>query len=112
LPNIARTGVKDVDDPKKPEDDDPFSAFKNLKNMKMFQEKQITEFNNYIAELGITGIPEILDFDQYLSLELGDPKPRNKPIASALPTLLNSFMMISDARLEKRCIGTIMRIFN
>jgi inositol 1,4,5-triphosphate receptor type 1/inositol 1,4,5-triphosphate receptor type 3 len=95
LPNIALTGIKEVDKPPKRGKDEETKCF-----------------TNYIKERGCKNIPEILDLDQYFSTAHGDPNPLLNPVASLLPTLLNSFMIITDKELEKRCIGVIMRLFN
>lgn len=73
LPNIARTGIKDIDNPPKEDDNDPFAAIKKLKDLNKIQKKEA--FHSYIAELKLPSTPEILDLDQYLSLGLKDPNP-------------------------------------
>lgn len=114
IPNVARTGIKTIDEPEKHEED-PF-AFMNLKklaNLKnMFDEKKPEQFTNYFHFYKIDGFMESFDLDQYLSLNSGDPDLNNDPIASALPYLLNVFFFVHDEYLEERCLNVIMRIFN
>ncbi len=60
IPNIAKTGVKSIDEPEK-EAEDPF-AFMNLKklaNLKnMFDEKKPERFTNYFSSYKIEGFWE------------------------------------------------------
>jgi hypothetical protein len=49
LPNIPKTGIKDIDEPVV-EDNDPFSAFSKMNNlMNTFDEKKPEAFVNYFA---------------------------------------------------------------
>jgi hypothetical protein len=65
VPNIAKTGVKSIDNPEK-EVEDPF-AFMNLKklaNLKnMFEEKKPEKFTNYFLQFNIEGFWESYDLD-------------------------------------------------
>ena len=65
IPNIAKTGIKSIDEPEK-EVEDPF-AFMNLKKLanikNMFEEKKPERFTNYLAQYKIEGIWEQLDLD-------------------------------------------------
>ena len=63
LPNTARTGIKDVDFPKAANAGDPFSSLKKMGNIQMFASKNKKAFCNYISELKVQGIPEVLDLD-------------------------------------------------
>lgn len=108
LPNCAKTGIKEIDEPPKESSNDPFAALKLLKESPKGKDR----FYSYIAELNLEQAPEIYDLDQYLSMGLDDPNPLESPVGSLLPTLLNSFAHIQDQSLEKRCIGLIMRLFN
>jgi len=74
LPNIPKTGIVDIDEPKK-EGNDPFSSFSlaSLNNlMNTFEEKKTENFTNFFNKKGISGIKEIYDLDSYFSLAVGD----------------------------------------
>ncbi|CAD8168125.1 unnamed protein product [Paramecium pentaurelia] len=107
LPNLAQTGIKEIDEPQK-EEISLTSFTKNLIKINHQEEKAKTRFYNYINN---PQIPEILDLDQYLSLALEDKNPNDQPVASLLPTFLHTFYHVKDKELEKRGLQLLLRLF-
>ena len=112
---MPKTGILDIDEPKK-EENDPFGAFSlsNMSNMmNAFDEKKPERFVNYFLKKSVKGAREIFDLDSYYSMALGDEDPSDDaPIACLLPQLLSTIYLIHDENLERRTISIIMRIFN
>lgn len=107
LPNIARTGIQEVDEPKK-EDNDPFAMFKLGKDFmnNMFTDKKPEFFKK------VTQAIEIYDLDGYYSLNFNDTDLNEGPIACYLPFMLTTFYYIHNEHLERRSLSIIMRLFN
>lgn len=100
LPNVAKTGINEVDEQQKQKD----SGGLNFLNQ-LFQEKKPEHFKSYFQS-------EIQDLDGLYSQALGDDDVQDSPIAAVLPNLLTSFYFIHDETLERRSLSIIMRIFN
>ncbi|CAD8068825.1 unnamed protein product [Paramecium sonneborni] len=108
LPNISKTGLKDVDEKEEKEDAFGIGAL-NFLNKLAETKPESEEFKVFTSNEML-----IYDLDQYFSLNLPqeDISKISNPIGVVLPFLLTNFSQIHEEELEKRCLAIIMRLFN
>ncbi|KAL4462524.1 hypothetical protein ABPG74_000354 [Tetrahymena malaccensis] len=115
LPNIPLTGIDSVDKIFQYKQDGSFKLdFKislNKKKSKDYKDK----FHGYISKKDYI---HYQDFNNLLSaaIEQSDSKKQEdlyeNPIATLLPSLLSSFLIIYDENLEKRLLKILIRMYN
>ena len=82
-------------------------------NIMSQEEKSEEFFKNYFSEKNINGAArEIFDLDSSYSAALGDVLGDGDPVACLLPQLISCVYFVRDENLERRCISTLMRIYN
>ncbi|CAD8103545.1 unnamed protein product [Paramecium sonneborni] len=108
LPNISKTGLKDIDEKREQQDAFGIGALKFLN--KLAETKLESEEFKIFTE----NIMLIYDLDQYFSLNLPqeDINKISNPIGVVLPFLFTNFSQIHEEELEKKCLAIIMRLFN
>ncbi|CAD8132784.1 unnamed protein product [Paramecium pentaurelia] len=108
LPNIAKTGIKDIDEKEEQKDAFGIGAL-NFLNKLAETKLESEEFKIFTQNIML-----IYDLDQYFSLNLPqeDITKISNPIGVVLPFLFTNFSQIHEEELEKRCLAIIMRLFN
>ncbi|CAD8059333.1 unnamed protein product [Paramecium primaurelia] len=108
LPNISKTGLKEVDEKEEKQDAFGIGAL-NFLNKLAETKPESEEFKIFTQNEML-----IYDLDQYFSLNLPqeDITKISNPIGVVLPFLFTNFSQIHEEELEKRCLAIIMRLFN
>ncbi|EGR32737.1 MIR domain protein [Ichthyophthirius multifiliis] len=112
LPNIAKTGIDVVDQMFDQKDS---SSLLNSLSIKSLNPKNIKKYdskNKFHQYIKTQGYLHYRNLDELISSAIENSEEYEDPIATCLPQLITSFLLIYDEQLEKRTLKLLIKMYN